>query len=218
VGDWFPKIGIGLLKKMEGEYSFQQAYEIKPCKFDNQLQSDRVIIICTSPAHNGYAYRLTKEISLTENGFVIRYQLDNTGEKAIITDEYNHNFLSIGQQLLSKDDVLRFSFPMNTDQFDAHVDPEQLIQWHSHGFSFQKTPSEPIFFSNVSGGKAVEARWELFNQKEGLGLREIGNFPTQKINIWGCEHVISPELFFAISLRPGQSIEWSRRYEYFTKE
>ncbi len=33
-----------------------------------------------------------------------------------------------------------------------------------------------------------------------------------KILDWGCKHVISPELFFEIFVKPGASLSWTRTY------
>ncbi|MBT8223262.1 MAG: hypothetical protein KJN96_08860, partial [Eudoraea sp.] len=46
--------------------------------------------------------------TIQENSLLISYQLQNTGEKSIHTDEYVHNFLAINQAKISKDYVLKF--------------------------------------------------------------------------------------------------------------
>ena len=53
------------------------------------------------------------------------------------------------------------------------------------------------------------------NIKSKIGISETGSFKTDKVNLWGCEHVISPELFFNIFIKPGESVEWSRNYNVF---
>ena len=46
-------------------------------------------------------------------------------------------------------------------------------------------------------------------------MSETGSFQTNRINLWGWKHVISPELYFDISIRPGQVAQWSRTYNVF---
>ncbi|MFT6721539.1 MAG: hypothetical protein ACJA0J_002345, partial [Bdellovibrionota bacterium] len=74
---------------------------------------------------------------------------------------------------------------------------------------------EQFFFSNLSGNEDVDAEWDLINIKNKIGIRESGNFKTNKINLWGWRHVISPELFFNVSVKPGQSTRWSRTYKVY---
>ena len=81
--------------------------------------------------------------------------------------------------------------------------------------TFNNTPKEQFFFSNLSGNQSVIANWELINTKSKIGISETASFNTSKINLWGWTHVICPELFFDISLEPDQLIEWSRTYKIF---
>ncbi len=214
-GEFFHKIGVGLLKKEGTSYNFSKAYEIKPATFKVITESNKVKIECKSQYVNGYSYILNKEIELSESAFVIRYHLHNTGEKTIQTDEYNHNFLAINKELIGSDYILKFPFHINTELFSATVNPEEKVEFNQNEISFNSTPKEQFFFSNLSGGKNVAANWELINTKSKIGISETGNFKTNKINLWGWQHVICPELFFDINVKPGQSIEWSRTYHVY---
>ncbi len=35
---------------------------------------------------------------------------------------------------------------------------------------------------------------------------------TNKVNLWGNKHVISPELFINLNIMPGESFKWNRTY------
>lgn len=214
-GEWFHKIGIGLLEKQGKEYGFFKAYKIKPAPFVVETTTNSVRIACNSQATNGYSYTLIKEITLLESGFKINYQLNNTGKKPIITDEYCHNFLAINQQPISPDYILKFAFNLDSTNFDTIVNEEEKVSIQPNQISFNGTPSEQFFFSNLNGGKTVDAFWELVNLKSKIGIRETGNFKTQKINLWGWGHVVSPELFINIDLPAGESMQWSRTYHIF---
>ena len=82
---------------------------------------------------------------------------------------------------------------------------------------FQGSPKEQFYFSNLSGGKNVDAGWELINLEHKIGIRETGSFHTNKVNLWGWKHLISPELFINISIKPGETTEWSRTYKVYRK-
>ncbi|WP_222984242.1 hypothetical protein [Flagellimonas meishanensis] len=216
IGGWFHKIGIGLLKKDGNEYIFNKRYEIRPAAFEVKVEPNKVIISCLPPAENGYAYFLKKEINLLADGFSIDHYLENTGEKVLATDEYNHNFMAINKDLIGPNYLLKFPFQLKPTLFDEMVNPEDKVVLGNREFRFKGENKEPFFFSNLTGGESVDAEWELLNLKSGIGIRETGNFKTNKINLWGWEHVVSPELFHKIRLEPGQSTEWSRTYLVFS--
>jgi len=212
---WFHKIGVGLIKKEHKEYLFHRNHLIKPAHFDITCEDQKIIIVCKSKPVNGYSYVLKKEITISENSFTINYLLLNTGEKKIVTDEYVHNFLAINNALIGEDYTLKFPFPINPSLFDETLNSENKVEIGLDNITFNKTPEKQFFFSNLTGGKELEAEWALTNLKANLGIKEIGNFKTNKINLWGWGHVISPELFFKISVDPKKTIEWSRKFEVF---
>lgn len=215
IGDWFHKIGVGLLKKDNNQYLFHKEYEIDPAEFKIKTGTSKISVECISATNNGYAYILKKEIELLENSFTINYYLKNTGEKTINTNEYNHNFISINNEFIGADYILKFPFQLKPQLFEETVNPEGKVEIGQQEIKFNGQPKEQFFFSNLSGDENVNAKWELTNLKNNIGIRETGSFQTNKINLWGYKHVICPELFFNIALKPGQSTAWSRTYHIF---
>ena len=215
IGGWFHKIGVGLLKKENKQYLFHKKYAVKPAKFSASTEANAVIIHCTSEAVNGYSYKLTKEIKLYSSSFTIKYTLHNTGEKEIVTDEYTHNFMAINKASIGQNYELSFPFQLKPALFEETVNTEQKVAIGDQKIKFKDTPKEPFFFSNLSGGNQVHAEWKLTDLKTNIGIRETGNFQTNKINLWGWGHVISPELFFKINIKAGKALEWTRTFEVF---
>lgn len=215
IGGWFHKIGVGVLQKEDDEYLFHKKYEIKPAQFKITTAPNKIEISCTSEVVNGYAYVLRKEIVLHESGFEINYFLKNTGTKDIRTDEYAHNFMAINKESIGSDYVLKFPFQLKPELFGETVNNEQKVLLGPNEIGFKGTPNEQFFFSKLSGGENVEAAWELLHHKHKLRISETASFKTNKVNLWGSKHVVSPELFIAIHLEPDQTKEWSRRYKVF---
>jgi hypothetical protein len=215
LGGWFHKIGIGLLKKDGLEYQFNKSYEIKPAKFEVNTSLNRVTIYCTSETVNGYSYLLRKIIELHEDGFSINYYLQNTGKKTIITDEYNHNFTSINNDSIGPNYVLKFPFQLKPKLFGETVNPELKIEIGHTDISFTNSIDKEFFFSNLSGNEQVHATWELIHSKSKIGISERVSFQTDKVNLWGCKHVICPELFHKIVIKPSELMEWSRHYKVY---
>ncbi len=158
---------------------------------------------------------LEKEIVLNDTGFTINYGLQNTGEKDISTDEYVHNFTAINKERIGTNYSLKFPFQLQPARFEETVNPEQKVAIGETDIKFKAGPNVPFFFSNLSGDETVDAQWELVNLTSKIGLRETGSFKTNKVNIWGAPHVICPELFFKIDLKPGESTAWSRCYAIY---
>lgn len=214
-GKWFHKIGIGLLKKNDVTYRFYKNYEVTPAKFEWVIGPSAIRITCQSQLVNGYSYYLEKEIKVQAQGFTINYHLTNLGEKPIVTDEYNHNFVCMDHNLIGEDYTLQFPFDLKSTKFEQLVNPEHLVKIGQRDVKFGGTPKEQFFFSNISGGTLVDAAWALENTKSKMGISETGNFQTDKINLWGWTHVISPELFFRIHINPGESVNWTRTYRIY---
>ncbi len=215
IGGWFHKIGVGLLKKEDSQYLFSKKYEIKPADFNIIPESNKIIISCTSDSINGYSYLLRKEIELHENSFTIKYYLQNTGEKDIVTNEYVHNFTAINKDLIGENYVLKFPFSLKPKLFGETVNPELNVAIGQNEIKFNDSPKEQFFFSNLTGNATIDAKWELINLKSKIGISETGSFQTNKVNLWGWKHVISPELFFNINIKPGESTQWSRKYTVY---
>ncbi|MCE2613677.1 hypothetical protein LVD13_11900 [Flavobacteriaceae bacterium D16] len=214
-GEWFHKIGVGALQKSGDSYQFTVPYKIRPANFQVEPYRNKLRITCVSETLNGYAYRLIKEFSIEDSSLTITYQLENTGQKAIVTEEYVHNFMGADQDLIGKQYELRFSFPIEQEKFQMLVNPEGKMILGSKEITFNGTPEEQFFISHLNGTKTIPAFWELKHKKSKIGIRETGSFETQKVNLWGWQHVVSPELFHTISVAPGKKQKWTRTYEFF---
>jgi hypothetical protein len=213
--EWFHKIGVGALKRDNEDYLFSKNYQIQAADFEVTSDSNKISIVCTFQDINGYSYMLKKVIELLDNGFVIHYLLKNTGSKTIATNEYTHNFLAINHDLIGSEYILKFPFPIHPESFGKTVNPEGKVEIGKHEVTFNDTPEEQFFFSQLSGNMSVDASWELINTKNKIGIRETGSFKTSKVNLWGWKHVVCPELFFDVLVQPGKTIEWSRTYDVF---
>mgnify|MGYP006897560544 CR=1 FL=1 len=94
--------------------------------------------------------------------------------------------------------VLKFPFQLKPKKFGETVNPERKVDIGQNEIKFNSSPNEQFYFSNLSGNENVDAEWELINRNQNIGITETGSFKTNKINLWGCSHVVSPELYFNI--------------------
>jgi len=212
IGGWFHKIGIGLLKKEDKAYHFSKTFQIKPATFEVEIEADKIKIVCIGENESGYGYRLQKEIKLHEVGFSINYDLTNTGEKTIITNEYTHNFLGSQNGLIGKQNQLDFPFQIQPSKFIETINPEKNVILGHKMVNFRTHPNLPFFFSNLSGSEIAKATWEFTDQK--IKISEICNFNSNKFNLWGWKHVVSPEMYFDIEILPNKNLKWCRLYQF----
>lgn len=213
IGERFPKIGVGWLKKESPQpYHFYYDYNVLPFEFSFEPFENSINFACYAKPLLGYGFILKKRLYIEENTFVIEYVLENIGEKLIYTNEYVHNFLAINRQLLDEHYQLKFPFRLNPIRLREVVNPGLVTQFGWHEIEWQSTPKSDIFFSSLFSGKLNEPVWELRHDEARVRIREEVDFPIQKLNLWGNGHVVSPEVFFEISVLPGESIKWQRRY------
>jgi hypothetical protein len=216
-GDKFLKPGVGLLLRPDSEpYNFFRPYSFDPFDINTKESPNEITFTINQRNYNGYSTLFNKKISLQEHGFTIDYSLKNTGSKPIQTSEYCHNFIAINHKEMGPDYELTFpmsvTFNMNSDQ----VNPEKAIEISGNKLNFQGVPIKEFFFGSIKPDRNFTGQWQLTHKSFGVGIREIVDFVPSKINVWGSNHVISPELFCEINLAPGQIERWKRKYEFFT--
>ena len=217
-GDWFHKIGIGLLKKENVKYDFFHNYTVKPAKFSIKSSPLFVEIICHSMLYDGYCYVLTKNISLKDNVLKIKYRLENKGSKRIITSEYVHNFILLNRSNSDVESSLDLDFNIKQNHFDSSVNPNNSVVFNGKKITFNLIDDREYYFSNLSGGNEVKSKWEFNDLKRLLYFSERGDFSTKKINIWGNKNVFSPELFIEFDLAANSTKEWTRAYTFKTNQ
>jgi hypothetical protein len=211
-GAFFPKIGIGLLKKKNnGPYSFEETHEIQPCDFNQEEFESSAIFFAKQPKSHGYAYNYKKGIYLNENGFEINYTLVNTGDKPLITNEYAHNFLSFDKTPVNEHYFLEFLSDGFKLQPEDIVNPEETLMIKNNRCTFKRSFNEIIFFSSIKDSEQCTG-WKLKHLQKNIQVTENVSFAPGKVNLWCDSHVISPELYIPLTIQPGEEMVWTRKY------
>ncbi len=211
VGEWFPKIGIGFLQKTDaGPYNFMRDYpmQIMPSAVE-QVGDAQISFLQESEIIAGWGWKLRKTFSLEGPNLSIEYALENIGQKALTTEQYNHNFLAINQQPIGLDYQLKTSFPLQFDILDGGI---EIID---NMLKLTEIPPAYIYALQPNCADLENVEWSLTHQPSGHGLRVSERFPLFKLAVWAKSHVISPELFIWIDLQPGETQTWKRIYTFF---
>ncbi len=216
VGERFPKIGIGWLERDNAlPYDFFKSYKIDPAEFSFSFDKRSVTFISEIKPYHGYGYKFIKRIKIDGSSFKLKYSLQNTGDKPIISNEYVHNFISFNNQPIDENYVLKFPFQIEQKNFDEFVNPNNVISYDRNYITWREKPVDQFFISHIEPEKLTGTSWTLEHLKEKVGIRETVNFQIQRINLWGSKHVVSPEIFYSINILPGQITNWERNFELF---
>jgi hypothetical protein len=210
VGEPFPKIGTGLLKRKSDEaYDLFTPYEVEPFPIFVTADGSNACFKVEPAECRGYAVRLQKTVSVRHNALVFDYKLGNTGSKPIYTTEYCHNFLGIDGHKLGREYSLSFPRKVRISRLSgSFTAQDDKIRW-------EETPRSD-FYGTIEADLADEPwQWLLLHEPSGAGVRETSKLPVSQYAVWGCAHVVSPELFVEISLEPGGIMTWAREYEFF---
>lgn len=209
-GEKFHKIGTGLLTRPhESDYFFFDKYEVTPFPVSIETGSDYVSFEIEPVECRGFAVHMIKRVCVDENRMIVKYLLKNVGSKAIHTEEYCHNFISIDNNPTGSDYLLKFPYSAESKE------TPDVLAVSGNEITWNKQPQNDFYI--VPGGfESVENHfWELLHKPSGVGVREISTFEIQKVAVWGKGHVISPEVFISVDIEPGGTQSWERVYEFF---
>ncbi len=204
---YFPKIGIGALQKDTGEeYKFFYPYKILENKIDYIEEMQTIKFKMKQRELNGYGYIYEKQITIKENNVIVAYYLNNIGTKPIYTTEYCHNFIALNGLLVDEKYELELSheiaFENNNDILECK---NSKIGW--------RDPVKQVFYLATNSCYDLNS-WCLTHKETGVSIKESVNQEVCRFALWGDTHVVSPEMFVAISLEPGETQRWHRTYEF----
>lgn len=218
VGEYFPKFGIGLLKKTDEEpYCFHKKYEarlfpvtVKHTETTAEFRTEAVTCM-------GYALEESRTIEVKDNQLKLTVCLTNTGTKAVHIREYCHNFISICGMALGNAYYLELP--------DIKDIPDGLLKSGAgtdnyigagQGLQISRYADEPSMLflpkEKINSDKAF--RWKLSNRAAGACVSCEEGFVPSELNVWSVDHMISPEVFYEADLKPGETASWSRKHTF----
>ena len=216
VGGYFPKFGIGLLKKeTEEPYAFYRRYRETPFWIDVERDKNAMAFVTEPVMCNGYAVRNTKRIVVSDRSLCITQTASNVGEKDIAMQEYNHNMISIDGMAIGPDyrltlhDCSRIPdgpMPEETEGYAGNfecVDGDIRNRSYSGVASVCTIPAEAYTGTNVF-------RWTLEQRAAGAKIDVEECFCPSAVYLWAVDHVFSLEALHDIRLSPGESHTWER--------
>jgi hypothetical protein len=219
-GENFVRIGVGLVKKPQGETTYNQFkndYEIVDNgKWTVKTAPDSVEFTqeVTDPA-SGYAYLYKKTIRLAKGAprLTIEHSLKNTGKKVIETNVYNHGFFMLDGEPTGPDIVVKFPFEPK-----ATSDLRGMAEVSGKEFHFLKELDQRTqVHSELTGfgDTAKDYDFRIEDKKTGAGVRITGDRPLWKIDFWSPRTTVCPEAYLEMKIEPGKESVWHINYDFY---
>ena len=216
-GEGFIRIGVGIIQKRdETEYVWNSTYEILDHgSWQVDHGQDWISFTHTVNSDFGYGYVYTKTIQLKDEGFLINHKLLNTGDKAIETDQFNHNFFMIDGERSGPAFKISFPYDLSTEN-----DLKGYLKIDQKDITFIKELVNDNVFLNLHGysSDVEDHQVTVLNQKSGAGVSFKVDRPLLRMAFWTCDTTLSPENFIQISVAPGIEEEWTSDYSLFVVE
>lgn len=215
-GETFCKIGVGTLRKIDNAaYSSYVNYPIvNGGKRSVKSGPDWIEFTQELNCGSGYGYTYTKTIRFlkTEPVMTIEHHLVNSGAKAIDTQVYDHNFLTIDHQGAGLAIEITFPFalePTTPIASLAAVRRKQLL-----------------FPKDLQGGDTVDSEFRGFgktaadykirveNRNTEAGVVIAGDRPLTNLEVWAVRTVVAIEPYIGISVSAGSDFSWTYTYTF----
>lgn len=213
VGAWFPKFGIGLFRRPDGDpFCFYRQYETQAFPIRWQAEGDRAVFETAPEECLGYAVRERKTVSVEENRLSMEVALENTGSRPLALREFCHNFITLERQPIGP--AYKLEIPCLADQ-GAEI-TAGTIRGDGRGFTF--TDYNPKAALVSLGPECVEPSadygWKLCHRGVPAAIEAQDSFRPDGLDLWAIDHIVSPESFCRIKLAPGARTAWTRSWTF----
>ena len=221
IGEYFPKFGIGLIRKEEeGKYIFYKKYnDVIPFRIDIHRENDRAIFTTEPMLCQGFALHTVKSISLSNDMMTMRIFAKNTGEKTLTLQEFCHNFISIDGMAIGSD--YRIDLPQCPDLGYERLrnrsgDRPGSLRGNGKGISFcEYSAIDTDYAINPEAiANDVPFTWKISHQGARAYVECEESFKPVSAVIWAVDHIVSPEIVNGFTLEAGESTEYERTWRF----
>jgi hypothetical protein len=202
-GEPFLKIGVGvLLRKSEWRYFFGHRYAVKQLAEVEHMAGLPEGVIgfrqrCDSQLGWGYDYEKNYAVDAATRTLVIRYRMENTGEKPFTIEQYTHNW---------------FAFAAPKEAGVSHTLHTPFVL--DEGLSVPGPLPDPIYRMAEQTTSAAANRVRLQNASDGRWVEFTGDFAVSRFALAVDANTFSAEVFGRWALPPGATVTWSRTYRF----
>lgn len=221
IGEFFPKLGVGLIKQdSQLGYQFAHKYEeVEPYPVTFTHTETSAEFVTAALPCRGIAAETKKTIRIEGNTLILEGAITNVGDKTIVTEEYCHNFLSIDGMAISPDYCLEFP-----DMNDLGSERLEGFGGYDHNnfiadgkaIRFEKTETD-VSLSVLPTDQADlkdSFTWKLLHKGAKASVTGVDDVKPTSLLIWATDHIVSPEIIQTITVAPGETVTWTRRWTF----
>lgn len=206
----FVKVGVGALAKTEEHYRFFGQYPVvaRP-ETEAAWRANAATFRQALPPVAGYGYDLGATVSVAGCRLVVRWALENTGDKPFTTHHYAHNSFLFDHRPVGPGYVVAFPF-----DFDAQGLPDEQRQV-GREVHFDTAVREPANIRiEYPAGYAGENTVSVLHAPSGLRVDCETSWPGDRVALHAADIYVCPEQFIRMDLSPGNRAEWTRIYTF----
>jgi hypothetical protein len=216
-GETFLKIGIGTLRKPDDKpYHFATPYElVDPGRWKVEMKSNQVEFVHEhSWKDAGYVYSKILRLEPGKPELTLLHTLKNTGNRALETNVYNHNFFVIDQQPTGPDFTITFPFSLSGECTNPSA---AELQHNRIAYKRVLSKGETAMFAPLTGygDNAKDNRVTIENSKTGAGVRISCSLPIVRLIYWSASTTVCPEPFSKVRVASGEEMTWQNNYEFY---
>jgi hypothetical protein len=209
-GQSFVKIGVGALVKSGGSYQFSGNYQISnPGTWTVKRGINWIEFVHELDDVNGYGYVYTKRyvFDKEESTVNIEKNLENTGSKSILAEQYAHNFITIDGAGIGPNYSVEFGWNLSGSVSNT--------QFSGSTINISSNLDASIY-GQLGGysGTAEENSITVTNSSSGGTVSITGSEPVGRCAFFATPGVICPEIFVTINVGAGETKSWSSVYEF----
>lgn len=211
-GDSFLKVGVGFLRRTQ---SCKKGYKFWPTYPVTELAEtrvnwgkDRAEFTQSISGENGFGYYLQADVRLDHNVINITWVLKNIGSRTIRTIQYTHNCTRFGSKPVGDGYRIELPYMLSGNNIPGAINVEgrtlRVIRQLDNPLNISPSPASDLF----SDSNTITVK----DDNTGGVLEYSINSVNTKLAVHMSADYICPEQFLDITLNPGESQKWVRKY------
>jgi len=214
-GELFVKPGVGVLRKVDDSpYKFGFPYPlIDPGKWTVTNTAHSITFTHTLKGPSGFAYIYEKTLSIEGSTMTLSHSLHNTGDKAIDTSVYDHDFYIFDGHPTGPGMTIRFPFK---PELQDSLAPAATVEGNTITYQQELQPKQTVA-SYIKGysNKASDYDFTIEDKNTGVGVQQSSDNPISRFYLWSIRTTVSPEAYIHVNVPPGQTSKWNIHYRFF---
>ncbi len=214
VGGVFLRVGVGFVRKPDSKpYERFRTYEIvDPGHWQVKRGKDKIAFVHTVKGA-GYAYQYTKTLRLVGQEMIIDHELRNTGTKAMVLTQYNHQFFVMDGKPTGPETQVTFPFALKAKR--APNADLAMITGNHVVYQRELQKGESAFGALEGfGNTAADYDIRVGRRDTGAQVRVRGDRPIEQIVFWSIRSTVCPEPYIRIDTAARKRTRWSYRYTF----